>query len=148
MPTAGDDTSQTATKAGGKGRVHPSGRIAALFSAVEARRDALVDTTVGLLKIPTFNPPGDNYLEICDHLESRLRPAGFDCIKLRAKDAPGDSDATPAGTSSHGARVLAPARASISMAIPILSRWVKAGRKIRLVRISRVTASMGAVPVT
>ena len=95
MPAAGDETSQTATKAGGKGRVHPSGRIAALFSAVEARRDALVDTTVGLLKIPTFNPPGDNYLEICDHLESRLRPAGFDCIKLRAKDAPGDSDATP-----------------------------------------------------
>ena len=77
VPAAGDDKSQTATKAGSKGRVHPSGRVDALFNAVEARRDALVKTTVGLLKIPTFNPPGDNYLEICDHLESRLRPAGF-----------------------------------------------------------------------
>ena len=35
MPAAGDNTSQTAAKAGGKGRVHPSGRIAALFCAVE-----------------------------------------------------------------------------------------------------------------
>ena len=39
-----------------------------------------------------------------DHLESRLRPAGFE---LRAKDAPGDS-CNPAGTSSHGAPGLGP----------------------------------------
>ena len=95
MPAAGDDKSQIATKADIKSRIHSPGRIDALFSAIEARRYALVDTTVGLLKIPTFNPPGDNYLEICDHIEARLRPAGFDCIKLRAKDAPGDSDAKP-----------------------------------------------------
>ena len=95
MPAAGDDKSQIATKADIKSRIHSPGRIDALFSAIEARRYALVDTTVGLLKIPTFNPPGDNYLEICDHIEARLRPAGFDCIKLRAEDAPGDSDANP-----------------------------------------------------
>ena len=91
MPATGDDESPTATKVSSKGQVYPAGRIDALFSAIDARRDALVETTVGLLKIPTFNPPGNNYLEICDHILARLRPAGFECIKLRAEDAPGDS---------------------------------------------------------
>jgi succinyl-diaminopimelate desuccinylase len=42
-----------------------------LFLNVDARREELIETTVDLLKIPTFNPPGDNYLEICEYLETR-----------------------------------------------------------------------------
>ena len=70
-------------------------RVQSLFESVDARRDQLVETTVDLLKIPTFNPPGDNYLEICEHIETRLQPSGFESIKLRAEGALGDSDKYP-----------------------------------------------------
>ena len=70
-------------------------RVQSLFESVDARRDQLVETTVDLLKIPTFNPPGDNYLEICEHIEARLQPSGFESIKLRAEGALGDSDKYP-----------------------------------------------------
>jgi succinyl-diaminopimelate desuccinylase len=70
-------------------------RVQPLFESVDARRDQLVETTVDLLKIPTFNPPGDNYLEICEHIEARLQPSGFESIKLRAEGALGDSDKYP-----------------------------------------------------
>jgi succinyl-diaminopimelate desuccinylase len=70
-------------------------RVQSLFDSVDARRDQLVETTVDLLKIPTFNPPGDNYLEICEHIEARLQPSGFESIKLRAEGALGDSDKYP-----------------------------------------------------
>jgi succinyl-diaminopimelate desuccinylase len=70
-------------------------RVQSLFESVDARRDQLVETTVNLLKIPTFNPPGDNYLEICEHIEARLQPSGFESIKLRAEGALGDSDKYP-----------------------------------------------------
>lgn len=69
--------------------------VDALFANIDGQRDAMVATTVDLLKIPTFNPPGDNYLEICEHLEARLRPSGFEILKLRAKGALGDSDKYP-----------------------------------------------------
>ena len=70
-------------------------RVQSLFESVDARRDQLVETTVDLLKIPTFNPPGDNYLEICEHIEARLQPSGFESIKLRAEGALGDNDKYP-----------------------------------------------------
>ena len=51
-------------------------RVQSLFKTIDANRDQLIETTVDLLKIPTFNPPGDNYLEICEHIETRLQPSG------------------------------------------------------------------------
>ena len=32
------------------------------------RRDDLVALTAGLIRIPTVNPPGDHYREICEYL--------------------------------------------------------------------------------
>lgn len=95
MSAGRDDRSDKVTAPGNDGIARHPDRIAALFDAIEARRDALIETTVGLLKFPTFNPPGDHYLDICAHIEARLQPSGFDCIKLRAVDTPGDSDRTP-----------------------------------------------------
>jgi len=66
-----------------------------LFLNVDARREELIETTVDLLKIPTFNPPGDNYLEICEYLETRLSRSGFEITKRRAEGALGDSDKYP-----------------------------------------------------
>ncbi|MEO0653736.1 MAG: acetylornithine deacetylase/succinyl-diaminopimelate desuccinylase family protein [Pseudomonadota bacterium] len=67
----------------------------ALSGAVEARRDALVALTQELIRIPTLNPPGRHYRDICDYLEARLAPQGFACELLRAHGTPGDSDAYP-----------------------------------------------------
>ena len=45
-----------------------------LSSAIDARRDDLVALTADLIRIPTVNPPGDHYREICDYIERRLKP--------------------------------------------------------------------------
>jgi succinyl-diaminopimelate desuccinylase len=68
---------------------------ARLFAEVEARRDALVRLAQDLVRIPTLNPPGRCYLEICEFLGERLAGAGFSVELLRAKGAPGDSDRHP-----------------------------------------------------
>ena len=43
-----------------------------LARAIDARRDDLVALTQDLIRIPTLNPPGRNYREICDYLDGRL----------------------------------------------------------------------------
>ncbi len=67
----------------------------ALLAAVAARRDGLVALTRELIGIPTLNPPGQRYREICEYLAARLEPAGFDCTFVRATGAPGDGDTWP-----------------------------------------------------
>lgn len=67
----------------------------ALREAVAARRDGLVALTQALVRIPTLNPPGENYREICEFLANRLAPLGFESEFVRAKDTPGDSDRYP-----------------------------------------------------
>jgi len=67
----------------------------ALIAAVADRRDALIALTQDLIRIPTINPPGDGYAEICAFLEGRLSASGFRCEILRAKGTPGDSDKYP-----------------------------------------------------
>lgn len=67
----------------------------ALRHAVESRRDDLIRLTQELVRIPTLNPPGLNYREICDYLEGRLAPRGWACEFARAHGAPGDSDTYP-----------------------------------------------------
>ena len=69
-----------------------AGRLDAL---IESRRDDLVALTRDLIRIPTLNPPGDKYLEICEFLAARLQPSGFEVQILRAEGAIGDSDSYP-----------------------------------------------------
>ena len=67
-------------------------RIAAELAA---RRDDLIALTQDLIRIPTLNPPGRNYLEICEYLAERLGRAGFKVDLIRAEGAIGDSAAHP-----------------------------------------------------
>ena len=66
-----------------------------LMDAIATRRDALVALTQALVRIPTLNPPGLHYREICEFLGARLEASGFAVELLRAKGAPGDSEAYP-----------------------------------------------------
>ncbi len=66
-----------------------------LSKEVDSRRDDLVRLTQDLIRIPTTNPPGNCYREICEFLERRLAAAGFECRLMRARGSPGDSDLHP-----------------------------------------------------
>lgn len=66
-----------------------------LIREIDERRDDLVVLTQELLRIPTLNPPGDNYREICDYLARRLKKSGFEIELVRAFGTPGDSDKYP-----------------------------------------------------
>jgi succinyl-diaminopimelate desuccinylase len=65
------------------------------MAEVEARRDDLVTLTQDLIRIPTLNPPGENYREICEYLAKRLKHSGFDIEMVRAHGTPGDSEKYP-----------------------------------------------------
>ena len=67
----------------------------ALSAAIDARRDDLVALTQELIRIPTLNPPGQDYRLICEFLERRLLDAGFETKLIRAHGTPGDSDRFP-----------------------------------------------------
>ncbi len=66
-----------------------------LMTEIGARRDEIADLTRDLVRIPTSNPPGLNYREICDFLGGRLERRGFDVEHVRAEGTPADSDAHP-----------------------------------------------------
>jgi succinyl-diaminopimelate desuccinylase len=66
-----------------------------LESEIRARRDEAVALTQALVRIPTVNPPGENYREICAFLDGRLGPQGFATDFVRAEGAPGDSGRHP-----------------------------------------------------
>jgi succinyl-diaminopimelate desuccinylase len=66
-----------------------------LAAAVTARRDQLIALTRDLIRIPTLNPPGRNYREICDFLAARLEGAGFRVDLVRAEGALADSETHP-----------------------------------------------------
>lgn len=68
---------------------------ARLSAEVDARRDSLVRLTQDLIRIPTLNPPGRCYLEICEYLSERLAKAGFAVELVRAEGAPADSAKHP-----------------------------------------------------
>ena len=67
----------------------------AMISAIDARRGDLTRLTQDLIRIPTLNPPGRNYLEICEYLGARLEGQGFRVELVRAHGAPGDSAEYP-----------------------------------------------------
>ena len=66
-----------------------------LRATIADRRDDLIALTQDLIRIPTVNPPGDDYLAICEYVRDRLRQRGFAVELLRAEGAPGDSDKHP-----------------------------------------------------
>ncbi|KFI32797.1 succinyl-diaminopimelate desuccinylase [Haematobacter missouriensis] len=66
-----------------------------LLSAVAAREGELIALTQELIRIPTLNPPGRNYRDICTFLADRLAARGFRVELLRAEGTPGDSEAFP-----------------------------------------------------
>lgn len=68
---------------------------ARLRAEVEARRAELIELARGLIRIPTLNPPGHNYREICEFLGERLARQGFTVQILRAEGTPGDCDRYP-----------------------------------------------------
>lgn len=66
-----------------------------LLPALSARRDDLIALTQDLIRIPTLNPPGENYRDICAYLERRLKASGFETQMIRAVGTPGDCEAYP-----------------------------------------------------
>jgi succinyl-diaminopimelate desuccinylase len=66
-----------------------------LMDEITRRRADLVALTQALIRIPTLNPPGLNYHEICAFMGARLEAQGFTVELLRAKGTPGDSEAHP-----------------------------------------------------
>jgi succinyl-diaminopimelate desuccinylase len=66
-----------------------------LMVRIDGKRDDLVQLTQDLIRIPTLNPPGENYGVICDFLNKRLKASGFETQLIRAFDTPGDSERYP-----------------------------------------------------
>ena len=66
-----------------------------LLSEIDARRDDLIALTQDLIRIPTVNPPGDYYRDICEYVQGRLAGRGYRCELIRAEGAVGDSDRHP-----------------------------------------------------
>ncbi|PIV76848.1 MAG: succinyl-diaminopimelate desuccinylase [Rhodobacteraceae bacterium CG17_big_fil_post_rev_8_21_14_2_50_65_11] len=66
-----------------------------LLDEIAAREADLVRLTQDLVRIPTLNPPGRCYREICDFLAARLKAGGFHVDLVRAAGARADSDAHP-----------------------------------------------------
>ena len=104
---------------------------AALLSQIDLRREALIRLTQDLVRIPTLNPPGQNYREICDYLAARLLAQGFTVEFVRAEGAPGDSDSYPRWNLVARIEGGSRATACISTATTTWSRSARAGRAIR-----------------
>jgi len=73
----------------------PQDQISALQARIEDKREALIELTQDLIRIPTLNPPGENYREICSYLAERLGARGFKVEMIRAEGTPGDSKTYP-----------------------------------------------------
>jgi succinyl-diaminopimelate desuccinylase len=70
-------------------------QTAPLIQAVAAREADLIALTQELIRIPTLNPPGLHYGDICEMLAARLRRSGFKVELIRAHGTPADSDRYP-----------------------------------------------------
>ncbi|SHI39332.1 acetylornithine deacetylase/succinyl-diaminopimelate desuccinylase family protein [Wenxinia saemankumensis] len=66
-----------------------------LRAEIAARRDEIVALTRDLIRVPTLNPPGQDYRAICELVGTRLAARGFEIRHERALGAPGDSDLYP-----------------------------------------------------
>ena len=66
-----------------------------LAARIDDKRAELITLTQELIRIPTLNPPGENYREICSYLAERLGKAGFEVKMIRGEGTPGDSKTYP-----------------------------------------------------
>ncbi|GIT89662.1 succinyl-diaminopimelate desuccinylase [Jannaschia pagri] len=66
-----------------------------LLTEIETRRDDLVALTQDLIRIPTLNPPGLHYRDICALVGDRLGARGWQVEMVRATGALGDSEKYP-----------------------------------------------------
>ena len=66
-----------------------------LFERIGQKREDLIALTQDLIRIPTLNPPGIHYRDICEYLDTRLSKSGFETEFVRAFDTPGDSEKYP-----------------------------------------------------
>ena len=66
-----------------------------LMARIDGKRDDLIQLTQDLIRIPTLNPPGENYQAICDFLDKHLLGVGFQTQLIRAFGTPGDSEKYP-----------------------------------------------------
>lgn len=66
-----------------------------LSSRIDAAREDLIALTQDLIRVPTLNPPGQDYRAVCELVERRLRDKGFETQMIRAEGTPGDSDKYP-----------------------------------------------------
>ena len=103
-----------------------------LSELIEIRKESLVELTQDLIKIPTLNPPGENYLEICEYLNKRLSKIGFETQIIRAKGTSGDSDKYPRWNIIEEKRVKTQENVSTSILILTLLKLGWVGHLIRL----------------
>lgn len=66
-----------------------------LLTEIETRRDDLISCTQDLIRIPTLNPPGLHYRDICAYVGERMGAQGWQVEMVRAEGALGDSDKYP-----------------------------------------------------
>src|SRR5690606_10630229 len=66
-----------------------------VLQAAQDRRDEPAALTADLIRIPTVNPPGENYRDCAEFVGERLSRRGFDIAYIRAEGTPGDSDRYP-----------------------------------------------------
>ena len=65
-----------------------------MLAEIGRRRDDLIALTQDLIRIPTLNPPGDAYLEICEYLGKRLKAAERELEEKRKQVATRDEKVT------------------------------------------------------
>ena len=95
MTTDTDPQQYQDTKSSASVAANLATNLATMGQRIEAARDDLIALTQQLIAIPTVNPPGDGYADICQLLEQRLKPHGFAITRVRAVGALGDSDKYP-----------------------------------------------------
>ncbi|CUH23015.1 Succinyl-diaminopimelate desuccinylase [Jannaschia seosinensis] len=66
-----------------------------LLTEITAREGELIALTQELIRIPTLNPPGLHYREVCEMVGGRLGARGWNVQMVRAEGARGDSDVHP-----------------------------------------------------
>ncbi|UWQ20009.1 acetylornithine deacetylase/succinyl-diaminopimelate desuccinylase family protein [Jannaschia sp. W003] len=62
-----------------------------LLQEIEAREDECAALAQALVRVPTLNPPGRHYRDVCELLGERMRGKGWDVAMVRAEGALGDS---------------------------------------------------------
>lgn len=67
----------------------------AMWTKLGERGDEIAELTAELIRFPTINPPGNDYLPCAEFIGNRLKARGFTVEYIRAEGAPGDTDRYP-----------------------------------------------------